>query len=66
MADDPKNLFASKTFWLNTGITLLTLIAPAVQQYVSQHPELATSAVTILNIIARLTTSQPVTVRPKG
>ncbi len=57
-----KSLFVSKTFWVN----LFAAIALAVQQFLTGFPVEAEWQVAILslcNVVLRLVTSQPVTVR---
>ncbi len=58
-----KSIFASKTFWLNVGLMLLPALVPVAQEFVSQHPAVATSLAGVLNILNRLQTSQGVYIR---
>jgi len=56
-----KNIFASKTFWLNLGMALLPVLIPAAQGAVADHPAVATGLAAALNILNRFFTVQPVT-----
>lgn len=58
-----KSLFVSKTFWVN----LFAAIALAVQQFLTGFPieaEWQVAILTLCNVVLRLFTSQPVTIRP--
>ena len=61
-----KNILASKTFWLNTGLMVFTAALPGLQQYIGNHPSVATAVFSVINILNRLLTTQPVTVLPQN
>jgi hypothetical protein len=54
-----KSLFASKTVILN-AIAAIAVIYPPAAAIVSENPELAVGALTVLNFILRLVTSKRV------
>lgn len=58
-----KSIFTSKTFWLNIGLAALPALIPPAQEFVAQHPDVATSLAAVLNILNRLMTNQGVYVK---
>lgn len=62
-----KNILESKTFWLN-ALTLVAaiLVELSTIELPGIDPKWVIMALTIVNIIIRLYTTQPVTVLPQG
>ena len=60
-----KPIWRSKTFWLQV-ITLLSLVFPQVQDFISKNPEQFVSVIAALNVIVRFATSGRVTLFSSG
>lgn len=62
-----KNIFKSKTFWLNALALALPLVSPHVQGFVVGHPAVAVGIQSGLNIFNRIVgTTGPVSVFPEA
>ncbi len=57
-----KNIFKSKTFWLNL-LAIVTTIVPVLPVNIQQH---AVPALAVGNIILRKLTKEPVSVLPQS
>ncbi len=58
-----KHLLQSKTFWANIAVALIPLLIPAVQDLLRDYPSQAATVIAVLNIVLRIVTTNPVTVK---
>ncbi len=58
-----KHLLQSKTFWANIAVALIPLLIPAVQDLLRDYPSQSATVIAILNIVLRVVTTNPVTVK---
>ncbi len=60
-----KSLFASRTFWFNAaaGIVAILSASDVVKIIPTRYGPITSAAVAIINIILRLYTSEPVTIK---
>lgn len=61
-----KNPIQSKTLWLNLLVALATLVLPALQDWIAQHPIVAGDGFALANAILRWFTYQRLSVRDAG
>lgn len=57
---DTKPIWQSKTVWLNAIALALSVVWPSGAAMVQSNPEASMLVVTVLNVILRLVTKQPV------
>lgn len=63
VAPEPKNILASKTFWLNTVAFLIPALDMTLQMNLIKDPEYYALGVAILNVLLRFKTDKGVRVR---
>ena len=63
---EPKSLFKSRTFWFNLGVAVVAMLSAdnVVKIIPPRYAQFASALVAAINIILRLYTSEPVTIKP--
>lgn len=59
--DSSKPFYTSKTFWVNLIVALAAIFPPA-QEYITAHPEVAVTVISVVNLVLRVVTKDAVTI----